>query len=158
MSYTTLSGAYSGICPGKGGLNFFLFSSAPVGAWKPAEIHRFQWSRGVLAPIAPPLNTPLNTLTSDLIHEVALLLEFGRRKYFLIRMLYMYNFFTGTDTVHRTEELEEDWRADIKEFQASYRETSQTIHKTISPYLLISRKRTFIKFKLANSMIHTCII
>ena len=84
MSYTTLSGAYSGICPGKGGLNFFLFSSAP------------------------PLNTPLNTLTSDLIHEVALLLEFGRRKYFLIRMLYMYNFFTGTDTVHRTEELEED--------------------------------------------------
>ena len=44
----------------QGGLNFFLFfqgGSAPVGAWKAPEIHRF-WSRGGLAPVAP-LNTPL---------------------------------------------------------------------------------------------------
>ena len=42
----------------KGGLKFFSLSSgglmALLGAWKPHEINRFHWSRGGLAPIAPP--------------------------------------------------------------------------------------------------------
>ena len=47
-----------------GGLTFFFFpggDSAPVGAWKPPEINRLHRSRGGLAPIAPPLNTPLKS-------------------------------------------------------------------------------------------------
>ena len=47
-------GAYSGICPG--GLKLFFFTgegSAHAETWKPPEIHRFHWSRG-LSPHSPP--------------------------------------------------------------------------------------------------------
>ena len=45
----------------QGGLKFFFIfpgGSAPVGAWKPAEINRFHWSRGGLRPHNPPEYAP----------------------------------------------------------------------------------------------------
>ena len=47
----------------RGGSNIFFLSRGGLSTrWglKPPEIHRFHWSRGGLAPIAPPLTTPLN--------------------------------------------------------------------------------------------------
>ena len=52
----------------KGGFFFPGAGSAPVGAWKPPEINRLHnRSRGGLAPIAPPLNTPL--VRSYIVHQ-----------------------------------------------------------------------------------------
>ena len=54
-----MPGAYSGICPG--GLKFFLSfqgGSAPVGPENPLKPIDFTGPWG-LAPLAPPLNTPL---------------------------------------------------------------------------------------------------
>ena len=60
---TLFSGAYSGICPG--GAYFFSLSRGahhPLGPANPLKSLNFSAPGGGLAPIAPPLNTPLTFL------------------------------------------------------------------------------------------------
>ena len=70
--------------------------SAPIGAWKPPEIHRFHWSRGRgdWAQIAPPLNTPLFRIYNgfcDASFKSLIFLIFAQRYIFsLIQIFFKY--------------------------------------------------------------------